>query len=237
MHEETGLSGLYAKMAAVMGRLERIPKRGLNKHFGYAFVTDSDVLDAVRVAMAAEGVCLFMSMTGIQQQDKRTIVNFQVTFADSGSGEREDVAWVGEAMDTQDKGIAKAATSALKYCLLKTFLISTGDEPDADSDGPQVQVTTPSEPRPQGPPVTTQPPRPDTGGLLILMNDANAALEERGFEPHYKHAIHVTNALKQLGYTSYKPALHVEYVTKLVGRVESEEINEEDDGEDDPLPF
>ena len=226
MHEEKGLSGLYAKMAAVMGRLERIPKRGLNKHFGYAFVTDSDVLDAVRVAMAAEGVCLFMSMTGIQQQDKRTIVNFQVTFADSGSGEREDVAWVGEAMDTQDKGIAKAATSALKYCLLKTFLISTGDEPDTDSDGPQ--VITPPKPLPQTPP-------PDTGSLLVLMNDANAALVERGFEPHYKHANHITNTLKQLGYTSYKPALHVEYVAKLVARVESEKVNGED--EEDDLPF
>lgn len=234
MTEETGLSGLYGRMAAVMGRLERIPKRGFNQHFKYQFVTDSDVLDTVRMAMAAEGVCLFVSMTNVQQDNKRTIVNLQFTFADGESGQSVTVAWVGEAMDTQDKGIAKAATSALKYCLLKTFLISTGDEPDTDSDGPQ--VITPPKPRPQGPPDTDRVPPPDTGSLLVLMNDANAALVERGFEPHYKHAIHVTNALKQLGYSSYKPVLHVEYVTKLVGRVENEEINGEDDGEDD-LPY
>ena len=229
MNEEKGLSGLYAKMACVMGRLERIPKRGFNQHFKYQFVTDSDVLDTVRMAMAAEGVCLFVSMTGVQQDNKHTVVNLQFTFADGESGQSMTVAWVGEAMDTQDKGIAKAATSALKYCLLKTFLISTGDEPDADSDGPQVTAP-PKSPPQQGPP-------PDTGGLLALMNDANAALVERGFEPHYKHTVHIMNTLKQLGYTSYKPTEHVEYVTKLVGRVESEEINEEDDGEDDPLPF
>ena len=236
MSEERGLSGLYAKMAAVMGRLERIPKRGFNQHFKYQFVTDSDVLDSVRMAMAAEGVCLFVSMTNVQQDNKRTIVNLQFTFADSESGQSVTVAWVGEAMDTQDKGIAKAVTSALKYCLLKTFLISTGDEPDTDSDGAQVQVTTTSEPRPQGAPVTAQAP-PDLTSLVVLMNDANAALVERGFEPHYKHTIHITNALKQLGYSSYKPTEHVEYVAKLVARVEAAQINGEDGGEDDPLPF
>ena len=224
MTEEKGLSGLYGRMAAVMGRLERIPKRGFNQHFKYEFVTDSDVLDTVRMAMAAEGVCLFVSMTGVQQDNKRTIVNLQFTFADGESGQSVTVAWVGEAMDTQDKGIAKAATSALKYCLLKTFLISTGDEPDTDSDAPQ--VTTPPKPLPQTPP-------PDTGSLLVLMNDANAALVERGFEPHYKHTVHIMNTLKQLGYTSYKPTEHVEYVAKLVARVESEEINGEEGGEDD----
>ena len=236
MSEEKRLSGLYAKMAAVMGRLERIPKRGFNQHFKYEFVTDSDVLDAVRIAMAAEGVCLFVSMTGVQQQDKRTIINFQFTFADGESGQSMPVAWVGEAIDTQDKGIAKAATSALKYCLLKTFLISTGDEPDTDSDGPQV-VTAPSKPRPPTPPEAAQALPPDTEDWLVaLMDDANAALAERGFEPHYKHAIHIKNTLKGLGYTSYKPTEHEEYVTKLVARVESKQINEED-GDEGQLPF
>jgi hypothetical protein len=144
-------------MARVMGRLERIPKRGFNPHFKYEFVTDSDVLDAVRTAMAAEGMCLFVSMDGLQQDDKRTVANFKFTFADGESGQAMTVNWIGEAIDTQDKGIAKAATSALKYCLLKTFLMSTGDDPDSDSDGP----VPPRAPR-RAP--TTKPPAPAAAG-------------------------------------------------------------------------
>ena len=44
--------------------------------------------------------------------------------------------WTGESLDTQDKGITKAATSAEKYFLMKTFVISTGDakdDPDSQS--------------------------------------------------------------------------------------------------------
>jgi hypothetical protein len=41
-------------------------------------------------------------------------------------------------MDKQDKGINKAATAGLKYCLLKTFLISTCNEPEADA-GPTAE--------------------------------------------------------------------------------------------------
>ena len=137
MTEEKTDAGLYAKMARVMGRLERIPKNGFNKHFKYYFVTDADVLDAVRKAMAAENICLFTSMESVHQEGKKTVIHSKLTFADGDSGQEKSILWTGEAMDTQDKGIAKASTSALKYCLLKTFLISTGDEPDADQSGDQ----------------------------------------------------------------------------------------------------
>jgi len=132
----TNQSTLFAKMARVMGKLEWLPKNGFNKHFKYAFVTDADVVDAVRTAMSAEGLALFVSMDSVQQEGKHTIASFTITFADGESGATKSIHWVGEANDTQDKGLAKAATSAIKYALLKTFLISTGDDPDSDNDGP-----------------------------------------------------------------------------------------------------
>jgi len=70
------------------------------------------------------------------------------------------------------------------------------------------------------------------GGLTKLMEDANVELGLRGFEPHYKHAIHVKNALKELGHASYKPTMHKQYVHQLVARVEAKEINGEDE-----IPF
>ncbi len=137
-------STLYAKMSRVMGQLDRIPKNGFNEHFRYAFVTDADVVDAVRTAMSSEGLAFFASMDSIHQEERQgkrgtfvhTIVNIKLTFADGESGNTMSVNWKGEANDSQDKGVAKAATSAVKYALLKTFLISTGDDPDSDNDGP-----------------------------------------------------------------------------------------------------
>jgi hypothetical protein len=126
-------SALYAKMARVMGRLERLPKKGRNEYFGYDYVLDSDVLDAVRKAMAEEGLALFVSLESWTRTDHRTVVGLDVTFADGESGQAERVRWVGEALDKQDKGIAKATTAAVKYMLLKTFLISTGNDEDADA--------------------------------------------------------------------------------------------------------
>lgn len=70
-------------------------------------------------------------------------------------------------------------------------------------------------------------------GLVDLMEDVNVELGLRGFGPHYKHAIHIKNALQQLGYTGYKPSKHKEYVARLVARVEAKEINE---AEED-IPF
>ena len=128
-------AALFAKLAAVMGQLERLPKSGHNSHFNYDFVTDGDVSDAVRAALAAEGVAFFASMKGTHLDGKKTTAYFTYTFADGQTGATWSCDWVGEAIDSQDKGIAKAATSALKYFLLKTFVLSSGDPADdIDSD-------------------------------------------------------------------------------------------------------
>ena len=46
--KEPARATLYANMAKVMGVLKTIPKNGRNKQQGYDFVTDSDLLDAIR---------------------------------------------------------------------------------------------------------------------------------------------------------------------------------------------
>ena len=133
--EPQDLASLYKKMAAVMASLQRIPKRGYNSHFKYEYVTDSDVMDAVRLAMGAAGLGFFNNLIDMEQDSKRTLVTVDATFADGDTGATMTVTWVGEALDTQDKGINKALTGAVKYGLLKTFLISTGeDDPDSDGD-------------------------------------------------------------------------------------------------------
>ena len=41
----------------------------------------------------------------------------------------------GEGADPADKSVCKAMTSALKYALLQSFLIATGDDPENDCGG------------------------------------------------------------------------------------------------------
>ena len=147
-------AGLFAKMVRVMDSMKRIPKRGHNSHFNYDFVTDGDVLDAVRAAMVEQGIALFVSFSEAERRDgKITVGKFTLTFADSETGQTHDVQWIGEGQDTQDKGAAKAATSAVKYALLKTFMISTGDAADdPDSGGITTSTAHPAGKRPQQPP-------------------------------------------------------------------------------------
>ena len=129
-------AALFAKLARVMTKLGRLPKEGRNTHFNYDFVTDGTIADAVRPALAEEGVAFFASMVNVERIDKVIRTHFIFTFADGETGATYSCPWIGEAIDTQDKGPAKAATSALKYFLLKTFILSTGDPTDDTDTGP-----------------------------------------------------------------------------------------------------
>lgn len=144
-------NGLYPKIARIMGRLNRLPKTGRNKHFNYAFVTDADVADAVRKELASENVAFFASMINATQEGKHSVATFEFTFVCGDTGERQVCMWVGEANDTQDKGLTKAATSAEKYFLLKTFMLSAGDvqdDPDSGDEQPQPAPRQQSAPEP-----------------------------------------------------------------------------------------
>ncbi len=133
-------AALFSKIAAVMGELERIPKTGFNAHFKYHYSTDGDVNDAVRRAMANHNLALLVDMRNVKQEvfgkSVKFTVEFEFTLACGDTGATWSNTWIGEALDGQDKGINKAATSAEKYFLMKTFVISTGDakdDPDSQS--------------------------------------------------------------------------------------------------------
>lgn len=190
MNEQTGevttpqgSATLFAKMARAMGKMSRLKKTGKHPTQGYPFATDADVSDLVREALAEEGIAFLPAMTGVnpvqvgqtkyQQPIFRNYASFVFTFACSETGATYSCAWQSEADDSSDKGINKTATAAVKYFLLKTFLISTGDtvDPDASPDyehaHPQAKQSKPSNGTRPAPP--TQP-APDTS-----QNGANKA--------------------------------------------------------------
>lgn len=166
---ETSLPlGLYMKLCKVMAQINRLPKTGYNKAQNYAFASESDLTDMIRPLLANEGVFLFSSMDAVEQSPieskngaigTHATVTMTFTFIDAETGELRASTWTGEAMDYQDKSINKAATAALKYFLLKTFLISTGEtDDDADNATPEPLAKKPApqvfnQQRPPMPPV------------------------------------------------------------------------------------
>lgn len=140
-------SPLATKLAAVMGAVKRVPKRGTNQHFNYKFAKDDDVATAIRKELSDRGVMLYAQVDGCDRyvvgktsngaEKALTTLRMTFTFVDGESGDAMALPWLGCGLDTEDKGIPKAMTSGEKYFLLKTFLVPTGDESaDPDAAGP-----------------------------------------------------------------------------------------------------
>jgi hypothetical protein len=194
-------AALFAKVAKVMGKLERLPRSGHNDHFNYDFVTDGDVSDAVRAALASENVAFFASMRHTQVDAKKTTAYFTYTFADGETGATWSCDWVGEAIDGQDKGTAKAATSALKYFLMKNFVLSSGDPAD-DTD----------EAKPAPAKRASKPKASNNGTEEAKAEFFAGVLKDI---PFYENVDHIGNALKAAGFTAYAKSKETKMLAAL----------------------
>ncbi|WP_214807525.1 ERF family protein [Exiguobacterium sp. s102] len=133
---------LVKKLAEVMSEVKRVPKNGFNKFHKYHYATESDVSDLVREELAKRSVMLFPSVISHESREHKnrsgsteyiSTIEMEFTFVDGESGESMAFKTVGEGQDAGDKAYYKAMTGATKYALMKVFLISTGDDPEADS--------------------------------------------------------------------------------------------------------
>ena len=134
---------LARKLAQVLAEVHRVPKNGRNDFHRYDYVYESDLVDHIRDKLAEQGVAIFPSVAdhsvtstedGKGRTSYLTTVTLDVTLIDGESGDLITTTWVGQGLDSGDKGYYKAYTGALKYFLLKTFLISTGDDPEEEEE-------------------------------------------------------------------------------------------------------
>lgn len=134
---------LVTKLAEVMGIMRGVKKEGFNKAQNYRFVRETDVAERASEALAerrvwihqtvtfSEMTPLYITNSGLQMW--LTHVKMDFRFIDGETGEvTEPQNFEGYGADTGDKGIYKAMTGAEKYFLMKSFLVSTGDDPEAD---------------------------------------------------------------------------------------------------------
>jgi hypothetical protein len=133
---------LYVRLAAVLAAVERIPKRGYNEFHKYEYALAADVIDSMRTLFVEHGLILLAQCAAVEREvfsgekgdSLLTRASVVFTVADPESGESINLPWVGEGYDKGDKGLYKAYTGALKYWLMDTFLIPTGDDPENDPE-------------------------------------------------------------------------------------------------------
>jgi hypothetical protein len=129
---------LRQKLAEVRRRIGYVQKRGHNERFNYSYVTAADIAGSVGDILAELGVIVIPSLEEISYESAagrggtapmaRVIMAY--TFADVDSGEEVVATASGQGLDAGDKAPYKAMTEALKYALLQTFLLATGDDPE-----------------------------------------------------------------------------------------------------------
>lgn len=132
-----------AKLSRVLGKIHRVPKRGRNEFHRYDYATEADIMAAVRLPLAEEGLFIVPNLDhkdvvpwdlgGGKGPQFKTTVFMTFYLCDSETGAYLPERFQGEGIDNLDKGLAKAITAATKYFLKTTFLIATGDDPEADA--------------------------------------------------------------------------------------------------------
>ena len=141
VRNEPASTNLIQKLAAVMAQVEKVPKNGHNDFYNYDYATEADITDAVRSAMAQQGVMLIPSVEDVQWKDMPTksgaverLATLRVCFTVTDGVDKMEFRVLGEGQDRSDKATYKAMTGATKYAILKLFLIPTGNDPETEGE-------------------------------------------------------------------------------------------------------
>lgn len=188
------------KLAAIMGEVQRVAKNGRNDFHKYDYVTEADLVEEIRGHMAARGVAFFPTVKSLTQEGDITRVEMEFSFIDGEDDSRLTTTFWGVGQDKGDKGAYKAYTGAVKYALMKTFLVPTGDADDPEYDGktPPVRPQDNRKPAPQ-----KQPQKPQTQPKAFCVPEDYTALVETAEANGW--AIQNVNAwMRRQGYTSIR---------------------------------
>jgi hypothetical protein len=129
---------LRQKLAEVRRRIGYVQKRGHNQRSNYSYVTAADIAGSIgdilaelgRVVIATLEDISYESAAGRGEATRIARLVMTYTFADVDSGEEIMAKVAGQGLDPGDKAPYKAMTGALKYALLQSFLLATGDDPE-----------------------------------------------------------------------------------------------------------
>ena len=134
---------LLQRLNAVQDECDYIQKEK-KQGMKYSIVSHDAVTAKIRPLMVKYGVLYYPVWMDLTQVGNRTQMKMTVRFVSiNDSADYIDVVSAGYGIDEQDKGPGKAISYSVKYSLLKTLGLESGDDPDED------QVTTHSNPADQ----------------------------------------------------------------------------------------
>lgn len=131
---------LNARLVELLASVGSVEKDGFNPHFKYNYQSYEAVALAVRGGLTKVGLSFTVGVLANESDGNKRTVTIEVTLGDPDTGAMRLFYWQGEGQDTQDKGTAKALTSAVKYMLMRNLLITSTDEEDPDAAGPLTQA-------------------------------------------------------------------------------------------------
>ena len=166
MKEQEKKETLWTAIQAVMSEVKNIEKSmtvgaGQNSYKG---VSDKDVKFKIGQAMEKNNLVMlpiriepklqidrWEETTNYGTKPKQSVFTEVLTtykLVHTLSGESIEIQGYGHGVDSQDKSAGKATTYALKYALLYTFMVPTGDIDDADkTHSEQAQTPPPTQPK------------------------------------------------------------------------------------------
>lgn len=125
---------IHQRIHDAMGRVDYIQK-DRKQGMRYTVVSHDAVTAKVRPVLHECGIVYYPVGMAASQEGNRTQVQLTVRFANvDDPGDHIDVVTLGYGVDDSDKGPGKAISYAVKYALLKTLGLETGDDPDTDQD-------------------------------------------------------------------------------------------------------
>ena len=121
---------LAKKMLAITKEVRYLQKDGFNSFHKYPFITDAKISKVLRDKFIDHNIWFVTGWNFNSIVDGMIIIQGWCQYTCADSGETIQVPWVGQGYDKGDKGLYKAYTGGIKYNLMKTFLIPTGDDPE-----------------------------------------------------------------------------------------------------------
>jgi hypothetical protein len=187
---------LAEAVLAVMDEVKNIEKNMTVGGQGnsYKGVSDKDVKLKVGQAMQKHGLCLLpisvedeMRIDRWEESTQYGVKQKQSVFVSvrtkymllHRSGESMEIAGYGHGTDPQDKAAGKATTYALKYAMLYTFLVPTGDIDDADKTHSDQHATPPAAPaKPKALPALTPDDSDKWAKAIAALSTGSTTIEK-----------------------------------------------------------
>jgi len=148
MSEQESKPNIQQRIQSVMGAVSYVQKDGnvkiktKNGEFSYKAVTHDAVTNAVREHLIDHGIVMQSSVANepVMNNDKICTVVVDVDFVNVDSPEdRISGRWPSFAMDYGDKAIGKGISMAVKYAILKTFCLETGEDEESRLQGAKAE--------------------------------------------------------------------------------------------------